>query len=36
LAVVAVMMSLRLRSLSADPDKIRRFSLRGAKIKLSS
>ena len=36
LAIVAVMMSLRLRSLSADPDKIRRFSLRGAKIKLSS
>ena len=30
LAVVAVMMSLRLRSLSANPDKIRRFSLRGA------
>ena len=36
LAIVAVMMSFRLRSLSADPDKIRRFSLRGAKIKLSS
>jgi MATE family multidrug resistance protein len=30
LAIVAVMMSIRLRGLSADPDKIRRFSMRGA------
>ena len=29
LAVVAIMMSIRLRGLSANPEKIRRFALRG-------
>jgi MATE family multidrug resistance protein len=29
LAIVAIMMSIRLRGLSADPEKIRRFALRG-------